>query len=62
MTEHELFVKLTASLKEAESCCQQIGAHRQDQKYGWEAIAQRLAQVRQICYDLAQSKNSGFIS
>lgn len=44
--EHEAFQKLTDALLRAESAALEIAALRQDQRTGWEQIAQLIGQVR----------------
>lgn len=53
--EHDVFSKLTVSLSDAESAARNIAALRRDQRNGWSAVADLLAQVKDKCYKLAMT-------
>lgn len=51
--EHEAFQKLTDSLQRAQSAAIEIAALRQDQRTGWEQIADLIGQVNDKVMDFA---------
>lgn len=55
-SEHETFAKLHASLNEAASALNQIGAFRPDQRKEWELMANLLHQVQEQIYAIAMKK------